>query len=169
MSIPTTLKRLFAAAAGLLAASAAQAQDFDEPFFGGGYAPAPGYAYSGWGRGYDNRIRAGAYGVDAGAGYGPVAYDQGYVYGGYQYPAGFYGGGDYRRAAYSAADIYVGGYPPPYGRVQATPYPAYRPYAGRAYAPARGYYGVPHAHGAYYSAGYRPSRGLRQRCHCVLY
>lgn len=152
----TTLKRFVLTLAGLLTASAAQAQDLDDAFFGGGYAPAPGYAYQGYGEG-------------ARVGLGPDAYDQGYTYGGYQYPAGLYGGGDYRRAGYSAADVYVG-YPPPYGRVHAPPYPVYRPYARHFYAPAPGYYGAPApVRGGFYSAGYRPYRALRQHCRCVLY
>ncbi len=155
------------AVAGILAASAAQALELDEPVFGGAYAPAPNYAYS---RGYGEAARIGGgvsvagIGVAAGVEVGAVGYDQGYYYGGYQYPAGGYGGGPYRRAAYSAADVYVnGGYPPPY--------PAYRlPYARGYYAPAPGYYYAPSpVYGRYYNAGYRPHRGVRQQCQCVLY
>jgi hypothetical protein len=146
---------------GLVAAgAAAQAQDFEQPFFGGGYAPAPGYAYGGYGQSYGGL--GASVGVGVGVAAGAVGYDQGYYYGGYQYPAGGYGGGPYRRAAYSAADVYVsGGYPAPYGRRYA-PYPVYRPYA-------RGYYAPTPAYGGYYNAGYSPYRGLRQRCQCVLY
>lgn len=157
------LKPFLLAAAGLAAASAAQAMDLDAPFFGGGYAPPPGYAYS---HGYGAAARiGGGLPVDA------VGYHQGYYYGGYQYPAGGYGGGPYRRAAYSAADIYVsGGYASRYGRAYAPIYPGYRAYARGYYAPMRGYtYAPAPVYGGYYNAGYRPYRGLRQRCQCVLY
>ncbi len=162
MRVITNLTLSLLAAGGLFAASAAQALDLDEPFFGGAYAPAPGYAYS---RGYGEGARIGG-------GIGAVGYDQGYYGGGYQYPAGGYGGGPYRRGAYSAADVYVsGGYPPPYGRGYLSPYAAYRPYARGYYAPVRGYrYAPPAGYGGYYNnIGYRPYRGLRRHCQCVLY
>lgn len=150
MRIVPVFKSLLLIAAGLSAASAARASDLDEPFFGGGYAPPPGYVYShGYGARAPNVV------------VGPVGYDQAYYYGGYQYPAGGYGGGPYRRAAYSAADIYVSrDYAAPLYYPQ--PYYAYRTYA-------RGYYAPAWRSGGYYNAAYRPYRGLRQRCQCILY
>jgi hypothetical protein len=94
------------AAASLLAASGALAQDFDQPFFGGAYIPGPSYTYDG---GYASvaGVGVGVGGIGIGVGVAAVGYDTGYYNGGYQYPAGGYGGGPYRRAAYSAADVYV--------------------------------------------------------------
>ncbi|MGJ0505666.1 MAG: hypothetical protein ACR652_00745 [Methylocystis sp.] len=155
---------LLAAAAGVLAASAAPAQGvFDQPYYGGGYAPAPGYAYGGYGGngGYGGYGGNGGYGGYGGAyqSYGGVAavgYDQGYYQGGYQYPAGGYGGGDYRRAAYTAADVYVSAPPPSYAR------PCAR--APRLAYPVRGY--APPVGGSYTVANYRRPNGPRRRCHC---
>jgi hypothetical protein len=107
---------LLATVMGLLAAPAAQALDFDHPFFGGGYAPPPAAPYGGYAQiRVDDVVVRGRVRM--------VRYDQGFYYGGYQYPAGGYGGGLYRRAAYSAADVYVG----------LPPCPVYR----AAYAPRR--------------------------------
>lgn len=152
--------RLLAGAASLLAVGAASAADFDSPYFGGPYAPAPSYAYGGDEQSYGEGVDIGGIGIGAGMGVGVVGYDQGYYYGGYQHPAGGYGGGDYRRAAYSAADAYVsGGY---YAPVPARPYavarPIHGPYAPGYYAPRASYYRT---------AGYQPYRhGPRRRCHC---
>lgn len=119
------LRSLLAGVASVLALGAASAQDvFNQPYYAGGYAPAPGYSYGGYGADWRE---------SAGGRVAPVRYDQGYYYGGYQYPAGGYGGGDYRRAAYTAADVYVGP-APVYAR------PAYRPYAQSSYPQAGGYY-----------------------------
>lgn len=145
---------LAGAAAGLLAASNASAQDFTAPFFGGGYAPGPSYAYSGY-NGYQG-------GYDGGA----VGYDQGYYQGGYQYPAGGYGGGAYRRAAYSAADVYRNAgyysYGRTYERAYVVPQTVYRPYVRTHYVPVTTYR-------AYNTVSYRPVtqyRVVRKRCHC---
>lgn len=149
---------LLAAALGLASMTAASAQGlFDTPFFGGGYAPAPSYSYGGYGSswregaGVGGGVAIGGIGVSAGVGVGAVRYDQGYYYGGYQYPAGGYGGGDYRRAAYTAADVYVGPRP-----VYARPYypPAPRP----IYRPYGGYYNA---------AAYRPYGGPVRQCRCA--
>ncbi len=140
---------VLSALVGLSAASAALAQDFDQPFFGGGYAPAPSYPYGGYGQTGGVGVGVGVGGL--GLGVGAVRYDQGYYYGGYQYPAAGYGGGQYRRPAYSAADVYVAAPPPR---------PVYRAY----YAPV--YYGP--AYGWRYVA-YAPRPVARMRCQCPLY
>jgi hypothetical protein len=138
------------AVAGLFAASGAEAQDLDEPFFGGAYAPGPNYAYS------SGDVTTTGVGVEVGpigigAGVRTVGYNEGYYYGGYQYPAGGYGGGPYRRAAYSAADVYVTNNdccacPPcatayrPIVRAHYVPAPAYRVHRVVRYRPS------PHRH-----------------------
>ncbi len=146
------------AVAGLFSASGALAQDFAAPFFGGVYAPAPNYVY----------------GAGLGVGAGAVRYDEGYYWGGYQYPAAGYGGGPYRRAAYSAADVYMNagyayGYGPSYGytyqRAYAVPYTSYRPYVRTHYVPVTTYR-------AYNTVHYQPVTGyrvVRKRCNCELY
>jgi hypothetical protein len=108
MSLVSKLRSaaLIGAAASVLAASGALAQDFEQPFFGGAYVPGP-TANQGVGfvSGYGAGVGLGPVGI--GGGVRAVGYDEGYYYGGYQYPAAGYGGGPYRRAAYSAADVYV--------------------------------------------------------------
>lgn len=139
---------LAGAAACLFAAGGACAQDFTSPFFGGGYAPGPTYAsnYGGYGG-------------------GAVGYDQGYYQGGYQYPAAGYGGGAYRRAAYSAADVYMNaGYAQGYSyeRAYVVPHTAYRPYVRTHYVPVTTYR-------AYNTVHYQPVttyRVVRKRCNC---
>lgn len=139
---------LAGAAACVLAAGGASAQDFTAPFFGGAYAPGPNYAYGGYG------------GVGA-----AVGFDQGYYTGGYQYPAAGYGGGAYRRAAYSAADVYVnGGYADgaTYERAYVVPQTYYRPYVRTHYVPVTTYR-------AYNTVHYQPVttyRVVRKRCNC---
>lgn len=132
---------LLAAALSLVSASGVHAQDFTSSFFGGAYAPGPNYANGG----------------------GAVGYDQGYYQGGYQYPAGGYGGGPYRRAAYSAADIYVnGGYGQSYESAYVVPQTVYRPYLRTQYVPVTTYR-------AYTTVAYRPVtqyRVVRKRCNC---
>lgn len=120
--------------AGVLAAGAASAQDLTEPFFGGAYVPGPNYAYGGGGE------------TVVGGGFGPVTYNQGYYMGGPQYPAGGYGGGAYRRAAYSAADVYVG--PRSYERAYLVPQTVYRPVVRTEFVPVTAY------------------RVVRKRCNC---
>jgi hypothetical protein len=121
----SAFRSLLAGAAVVLSAWGAAAQQaFDQPYYGGGYAPAPSYSYGGYGADW----REGP-----GVRVAPVRYDQGYYYGGYQYPAGGYGGGDYRRAAYTNADVYVGP-TPAYAR------PVYKRYARNYYAPGGGEY-----------------------------
>ncbi len=57
------LRSLLAGAASLLAVGAASAQNvFDQPYYAGGYAPAPGASYGGYGA--DVRVA-------------PVRYEQG--------------------------------------------------------------------------------------------
>jgi hypothetical protein len=141
---------LAGAAACALAGSSACAQDFTSPFFGGAYAPGPTYVYSPFG------------GVGE-----PVGFDQGYFTGGYQSPAGGYGGGAYRRAAYSAADVYVNrGYAPVYAstyeRAYLLPQTAYRPYVRTRYVPVTTYR-------PYSTVHYQPVttwRVVRKRCNC---
>lgn len=151
-----------AVAAWLIAGGAGFAADlFAQPYYAGGYAPAPNVAYQGYGQGYNQGYNQGysqAYGVveDAGGQVQTVYYQQGYYYGGYQYPAGGYGGGDYRRAAYSAADVYVGYPPPVHARPYAYPRAPWRPYAQGYAAPA----------GLYDAPVYRPHGGPRPRRQC---
>jgi hypothetical protein len=130
MRLFTPVRTLVLAAAAALVAGGASAQDFAAPFFGGAYGPAPSAAYAGYG----GPAR-------------PVAYDQGYYFGGYQYQAGGYGGGDYRRAAYSAADVYVSRRPraPAYVVVERV----YQPYIQTQYVPVTTYR-------AYNTVAYRP-------------
>ncbi|WP_457796679.1 hypothetical protein [Methylocystis sp. S23] len=142
---------LAGAAACVLAAGGASAQDFTAPFFGGAYTPGPSYAYGG------------GIGIGGGIGVGAVGYDEGYYQGGYQYPAGGYGGGPYRRAAYSAADVYVnGGYATSYERAYVVPQTSYRPYVRTHYVPVTTYR-------AYNTVHYQPVttyRVVRKRCNC---
>ncbi|QGM98806.1 hypothetical protein [Methylocystis parvus] len=145
---------LAGAAICAISASGASAQDFGAPFFGGSYAPGPSYAYGGYGGG----------GIGLGGGIG-VAYNQGYYQGGYQYPAAGYGGGPYRRAAYSAADVYVNGgyaYDTSYERSYVVPQTSYRPYVRTHYVPVTTYR-------AYNTVHYQPVttyRVVRKRCNC---
>ena len=149
----------FGAAALVFTAGGASAQDFTSPFFGGAYAPAPAYGY---GNGY-------GYG-GGGIGVGAVGYDESYYHGGHQYQAGGYGGGPYRRAAYSAADVYTNsgyghGYGYSYGRNYVVPQTAYRPYVRTHYVPVTTYR-------AYNTVHYQPVttyRVMRKRCHCEVY
>lgn len=145
---------LAGAAAGVFAASEVSAQDFTSPFFGGGYAPGPTYGY-GAGVGFGGGI-----GVGGGAVYGDSYYT-----GAYQHPAAGYGGAPYRRAAYSAADVYVNGgygYDQTYERAYVVPQTVYRPYVRTHYVPVTTYR-------AYNTVQYQPVtqyRVVRKRCHC---
>lgn len=176
------VRSLAGAATGLVAMAAfmgaslgaASAQGlFNEPFFGGGYTPAPSYSYGGYGSSWRQGAGVGGGvaigGVGAGVGVGAVGYDQGYYYGGYQYPAAGYGGGDYRRAAYSNADVYVGPRPAYARPCYPPPRPVYRPYGAVNYGPAGagGYYGPTGGGGYYRQAAYRPYGGPPPRhCRC---
>ncbi len=151
MRLVSTIRSLSlaGAAACLFAAGGACAQDFTAPFFGGAYAPGPNYASN---YGYGGQGAA-------------VGYDEGYYQGGYQYPAAGYGGGPYRRAAYSAADVYQNGgyaYGSTYERSYVVPQTAYRPYVRTHYVPVTTYR-------AYNTVHYQPVttyRVVRKRCHC---
>lgn len=117
------------------------------------------------------------FGAPYAGGFGAVTYDEGYYGGGaIQALTGFYGGGNYRRAAYSAADVYVNAGPayapaPPhvayggsYERSYVVPQTSYRPYVRTHYVPVTTYRAVQTMH-------YQPVttyRVVRKRCHCEL-
>lgn len=107
-------------------------------------------------------------------GFGAVGYDEGYYGGGaIQELTGVYGGGPGRRAAYSAADVYVNagpayGYGPGvaygYERSYVVPQTIYQPYVRTHYVPVTTYRAVQTMH-------YQPVttyRVVRKRCHCEL-
>lgn len=93
---------------------------------------------------------------------GPYHRRAGYYGGGVYYaPTGGYGGGDYRRSAYSAADVYVPYYVEPvYERTYVVPTTVYQPVVRTSYVPVTTYRPVQQVYYApttYYSA-------VRQQC-----
>jgi hypothetical protein len=130
------LATLVGAAMAVLAAASAAAQDFQAPFFGASYLPGPNYI--------------GPVG-------GAIGFDQSFYQGVSQYPAAGYGGGPYRRAAYSAADVYVNaGYP----CADVVPVVSYRPVVRTHFAPVVTYR-------AYRTVHYQPVahfRAVRRPC-----
>lgn len=152
MSLVSKIRSLAMAGAalGLLAAGGASAQEWG---YGGAYVGAGvGFGGGGYGPGY---------------GYGAVGYDEGYYGGGaIQALTGIYGGGGYRRAAYSAADVYTNaGYGQTYERSYVVPTTVYRPVVRTHYVPVTTYR-------AYNTVHYQPTtqyRVLHKRCHCETF